>query len=264
MSVDFREARAADVHAIQSLVRLSFAPELHPYMIATQSGIEAWMHVFFAYSSLYPDYHFIVAESTTGELQGYAEFRILSESTAWLAYICVSPAARGRGVGAAIVRRFLAGNPSLTTVELDVFAGNAPAVALYQKLGFKHRTGDDHVWRVAPIKAQPATSSASLHCRKLHVALAALRAYGFCELVCHVDGREARIGLMGDHVLRCFCEVDYRDTRLHHALREVFPSLSEVLAVFPAAGASDHYVDRVINRTVRMRLTQDPDGRPQL
>lgn len=49
--------------------------------------------------------------------------------------------ARGRGVGTAAVRQLLAlafGDLALHRVFVHVFATNAPAVALYEKVGFRH------------------------------------------------------------------------------------------------------------------------------
>ncbi len=56
----------------------------------------------------------------------------------WLEDLFVREAARGRGVGEALVRDALrrAGERGCRRVELDVNEANAPALALYERMGF--------------------------------------------------------------------------------------------------------------------------------
>lgn len=67
---------------------------------------------------------------------------------------------RGKGIGEKLLRTALAAaqGKGFTTIRLDVWAENAPAIALYNKLGFEHvraytkpdrpaRTLHDMIWR---------------------------------------------------------------------------------------------------------------------
>lgn len=79
----------------------------------------------------------LAAEGADGTLLGYGEVRtVVDEGT--LERIAVAPQYRRRGVAEAILRRFLRdGREKLAFLTLEVRAGNAPAIALYEKLGFR-------------------------------------------------------------------------------------------------------------------------------
>ena len=77
------------------------------------------------------------AVSPEGALLGYAQVRtILDEGT--LERIAVAPQYRRQGVAEALLRRLMEdGKDRLAFLTLEVRAGNAPAVGLYEKLGFQ-------------------------------------------------------------------------------------------------------------------------------
>ena len=77
------------------------------------------------------------AEGEDGALLGYAEVRaVLDEGT--LERIAVAPAARRRGIGEALLDRLIReGRGRLAFLTLEVRAGNAAAIGLYEKLGFR-------------------------------------------------------------------------------------------------------------------------------
>ena len=79
----------------------------------------------------------LAAEGADGTLLGYGEVRtVVDEGT--LERIAVAPQYRRRGVAEAILRRFLRdGREKLAFLTLEVRAGNTPAIALYEKLGFR-------------------------------------------------------------------------------------------------------------------------------
>ena len=77
------------------------------------------------------------AVSPEGALLGYTQVRaILDEGT--LERIAVAPAARRRGIGEALLDRLIReGRGRLAFLTLEVRAGNAAAIGLYEKLGFR-------------------------------------------------------------------------------------------------------------------------------
>ena len=79
----------------------------------------------------------VAAEGEDGTVLGYGEGRaILDEGT--LEKIAVAPAFRRQGVAEAILGAYLRfGAAHLAFLTLEVRAGNAPAIALYEKMGFQ-------------------------------------------------------------------------------------------------------------------------------
>ena len=79
----------------------------------------------------------LAAVGEDGALLGYGDVStVLDEGT--LERIAVAPECRRRGVAEAILRRFLdGGRGKLVFLTLEVRAGNAPAIGLYEKLGFE-------------------------------------------------------------------------------------------------------------------------------
>ena len=79
----------------------------------------------------------LAAVGEDGTLQGYGEVRtVLDEGT--LERIAVAPQFRRHGAAEALLRRFLDdGREKLAFLTLEVRAGNAPAIGLYEKLGFE-------------------------------------------------------------------------------------------------------------------------------
>lgn len=78
-------------------------------------------------------------ERSTGEIVGHVSLRLDAELSGRVGRVLVSPEARGRGHGAAMLEKVLAvafGELGLERVELGVFAHNANAVRLYERLGF--------------------------------------------------------------------------------------------------------------------------------
>ena len=70
----------------------------------------------------------------------------------WIGGIGVVPAARGRGVGRALMEAVLAEAPPIVTLE--VIEQNEPAIALYRSLGFEHARFLE-VWSLAGDVAPP-------------------------------------------------------------------------------------------------------------
>ena len=79
----------------------------------------------------------LAAVGEDGTLLGYGEVRtVLDEGT--LERIAVAPQFRRHGAAEALLRRVLDdGREKLAFLTLEVRAGNAPALGLYEKLGFE-------------------------------------------------------------------------------------------------------------------------------
>ena len=79
----------------------------------------------------------VVAEGGDGTVLGYGMVRaVLDEGC--LEKIAVAPAFRRQGVAEEILKAYLRlGQAYLAFLTLEVRAGNAPAIALYKKLGFR-------------------------------------------------------------------------------------------------------------------------------
>lgn len=80
----------------------------------------------------------IVAVDFDGSVMGYLAGSRLQNGRASVALLCVAPGSQGRGVGTALVRRFMeqARMEGIRTVQLEVRPENKRAVRLYERLGF--------------------------------------------------------------------------------------------------------------------------------
>lgn len=79
----------------------------------------------------------IVAESEDGGVLGYGVLGVVLDEGC-LEKICVQPPLRRQGIASAILRAFLRyGQANLAYITLEVRQSNVPAIALYQKLGFR-------------------------------------------------------------------------------------------------------------------------------
>ena len=118
-----RRARDADLPAILAIERASFT--------------DPWSRSSFAAILEQPRVYFAVALDRSGSLVGYAvAWFVLDEAE--LANLAVAPEARGRGIGARLLRGALdsAVERGTTTMYLEVRASNGPARALYASHGF--------------------------------------------------------------------------------------------------------------------------------
>ncbi len=97
MTVTFRALTRADLAVVGSLVADSFEARLAPFMIATQHGWADFVGVALDHPGHFPAQRLHVAE-VDGRVVGFADFRAPGDGTGFLSYICVAPAARGRGI----------------------------------------------------------------------------------------------------------------------------------------------------------------------
>ena len=84
-----------------------------------------------------PNVSLVVAEGEDGTVLGYGEIGVVLDEGC-LEKIAVDPNYRRQGVAEAILSAFLSfGQAHLAFLTLEVRASNAPAIALYEKLGFQ-------------------------------------------------------------------------------------------------------------------------------
>lgn len=84
-----------------------------------------------------PNVSLVVAEGEDGTVLGYGEIGVVLDEGC-LEKIAVDPDYRRQGVAEAILSAFLRfGQAHLAFLTLEVRASNAPAIALYEKLGFQ-------------------------------------------------------------------------------------------------------------------------------
>ncbi len=120
--ITLRLATGADAEAIAALFSasrrlLAFLPELH-------SVAEDFVHV--------RDHVLATLRVTMAERDG-AIVGFMAEGEGWIDHLYMAPAARGSGVGSALIADAKARNAAL---QLWCFAQNAPARRFYEKHGF--------------------------------------------------------------------------------------------------------------------------------
>lgn len=78
------------------------------------------------------DIHALLARASSGECVGFIAHRQISGDERFITDMYVRPDVRKSGIGQKLLRATLAPK----SVSLTVWGGNAPAIALYEKLGF--------------------------------------------------------------------------------------------------------------------------------
>lgn len=228
--VEVRPAESVDLPWVADLVRASFDDALLPYLVAARSGIVDWWQTVLDHPGSFPTSRFLVALADDGERLGYAELKRTDDTTGFLSYVAVEPAARGRRVAVDLLAAYLRSEPDVAAMELDVFETNGPARRLYDRLGFEETART--AWWGAPL--EPGAARDDVAVSDLHAVLARHRAYGFTDAVVDPDGAATRFGVLGDDVLRCFTAESFGDIDGHAAMRHLFPRLAQRFAVLPA------------------------------
>lgn len=242
-----RATRTADLESIASLMRLSFAAHMHPYLTYAQHGIAAYLAKIVENPALFPGYRLRTAADEHGAVRGFAEFRV-NDGEGFLTYICVAPDARRTGLATRMIADFFAMHPQVARLDLDVFEDNASALSFYERLGF---TGDTALaWLVRPL---PPAMERSVRIDNAAASLAVFDAYGFCELAAQSDGTRRRLGRIGSQVLRCFGPETFEDESLLAAIRYLLPQLDRALLILPSAPAT-RWREWQINASRRLSL----------
>jgi ribosomal protein S18 acetylase RimI-like enzyme len=218
-----------DAAAVAQLLQTSFDEPLSPFLVYCQPGIDTYLVTLLDWSRVFQNHHLYVATNPTGELLGFAEFRSVGDSSCLLSWICVARAARGVGLAERLILLHLDTHPEVDTVELDVFAHNATAIRLYERLGFT-TGGTARWWRRALPKAD-STDRAGLRLSDWHASAASLDRYGFCQINAEYRGHPVRIGLTSSTVVRVDDREQFQDDNLLAALRFVLPDAQHALII---------------------------------
>ncbi|MCZ7438591.1 GNAT family N-acetyltransferase [Micromonospora sp. WMMC241] len=247
-----RPAVAADAAWLADVSRVSFAPHLHDYLTSAQPGAGRFWEVVLAYPASFPGRCCLVAEADDGDRLGFVDLTLVDPGLAHLSYVCVVRPARGRGVARALLRAYLDRHPDVRAVRLDVFADNAPARALYDRLGFT--TESTSTWWVADVTPDWSASSAAARLDGLHAARAWLHTYGFGELTVAIGDTVVRLGRPSARVLRCFEPAALRQPAVVGAVLREFPEIDRVLVMAEGDDAPPSAVGelRAVNRSLRM------------
>lgn len=122
MDFTIRNARADDLDALEALERQCFSVPWTRDML---------------FCSLPDERHELLLACGGDELFGYVGLMsVLDEG--YISNVAVAPAYRRRGIASALLDALLrrAEEKELAFVSLEVRAGNAPAIALYERFGF--------------------------------------------------------------------------------------------------------------------------------
>ena len=242
--------RRSDITRIDELTKSSFDPRLEPYMTSAQEGAGQFLEAFVRHSKFLPDRSYIVARSVDHEVMGYADFRLTGATTSFLSYIAVAPEARGLGVASALIDDFLDRNQSIKSIELDVFAVNGAARALYDKRGFTVVDSSD--WWVRDIPQAPATVPRDWVIKNVASSVAWQKAFGFCEYEVETEESARRFGQIGRRTLRCFSAEEFSDDRFLGAAASIASGVKEAFLVQREALGPPTPDCRKVNTSLRM------------
>ena len=254
-SVHVRPATVTDAGWLAELSRASFAPRLHPYLISAQPGISRFWEVVLSHPASFPGRCFLVAETDEEGRVGFADLQAVEADRAHLSYICVTEAARGRGVAQALLHEYVDRRPAVVSMQLDVFADNVSARALYDRLGFEEE--GTTTWWVADLRRDSPVPAEDVRVDGLHAATAWMDTYGFAELSVAVAGTVLPLARPSATVLRCPDPALLLQAGVLAAVARELPELAQVLAITGGDDPppSDVGALRAVNRSIRMSAT---------
>ena len=248
-----RTPRSLDAQEIASLVKSSFNPELHPYLIQTQVGIVEYLTVMLGRLNASPPATKLVSVGADDHLNAYADFRTQPDGGCFLSYICVLPEAQGHGLASSMIRKFLS-DARPRTLRLDVFDGNTAAIELYKKLGFVQQHAVEWSGR-SLARTHDGEELGVVQINDGHAAYAHHKVYGFCEFDADWQGKPLRFGRIGLTKLRMFDPASLQDSRLIAALSRQFPEADEAFTIRTTSpDAPPHPSERTILTARRMLL----------
>jgi ribosomal protein S18 acetylase RimI-like enzyme len=174
VSVLVRPGVVDDVPLLADLTARSFDGALHPYLTVAQAGAARFLALALTHPHLHPGRELLVAVSEEAVV-GYADIRTSPEGDAFLSYLCVVEEARGRGVATTLLDAFREERRP-RSLALDVFTSNAPANALYDRMGFGR--GPLSTWVARPL---PAAAAAPAPVEAFASQHATHETYGFSQ-----------------------------------------------------------------------------------
>lgn len=239
-----RRVRHEDVDAAVALIRSTFDADLLPYMTYGQTGVGGFLRASLPSEGIDPQREGWVAVEGD-RVRGFAEFTFPGEGTAHLAYLCVDPLARGRGVATSLVSRAVRTRADVATLTLDVFATNDPARSLYTGWGLDEVSRSS--WTTRPMPA----ASGRVRVTDLARGVAMHAAFGFSMITVQHDDESVVIGRLGEHCLRMPGPAEFCDDDLLSTLRAGFPHATEALLI-GAAPAESPVGARLIATSIRM------------
>jgi len=245
----------------------SYPARLQPYLPMTQHGAAEFLCAHLVRPQCSPErVPYVWVED--GVVLAYADFRT-SGQAGFLSYLCVDRRARGQGIATALIDRLLR-ERAPSSLALDVFADNEPALALYKKLGFEltHSTawltravtdigradnGTTNEGTTDEGMAGHGPSPAPLTLRNLPVSDACFARYGFCELETERAGQPVLVGRIGAGKLRVPDLEVFGDGAFLASARKTFASIDEALCltITDPSGESDA---RVLAKSVRLTV----------
>jgi ribosomal protein S18 acetylase RimI-like enzyme len=250
--MNIRPPSPAESGRIAELMKACYPARLQPYLPMTQRGAAEFLRAHFLRPQCSPErVPYVWVED--GVVLAYADFRLAgqgteaatetgTEATAFLSYLCVDERVRGRGIATALIKRLMR-ERAPSSLALDVFADNEPALALYKKLGFEVTRSTD--WLTRAVTDQAVTDQAvtdqglspapltlpPLTLRNLPVSDACFAQYGFCELETARARQPVRVGRIGPSKLRVPDLETFRDDVFLACARRTFASIDEALCL---------------------------------
>jgi ribosomal protein S18 acetylase RimI-like enzyme len=224
--VKIRLVEPNDADGIERLVRESFDGPWSPYLPIMQRGRTSVLHFVISHQALDPDRMLYVGINEQGRHLGIADVR--ASSSGWfLSYVCVAKEFRGQRVAQQLINKAIIDHDSTRVLELDCFANNRAALALYSRMGFRPIGQRD--WFV---RALPRAAVELDFIPDQHLAQSAFAAYGLAEFTIVHRSMSHKLGLLGS-VVNCFERTDFCDEGLLASIRRRWPHINEALYIEP-------------------------------
>ncbi|MDQ1537568.1 MAG: hypothetical protein QOE58_1961 [Actinomycetota bacterium] len=242
---------------IAQLMKDSYPARLQAYLPMTQRGAAEFLCAHLVRPECSPErVPYVWVDE--GVVLAYADFRIAGES-GFLSYLCVDERARGQGIATALIDRLIR-ERAPSSLALDVFTDNEPALALYKKLGFELLVQSSTAWLTRAIPDRGVTdgglSPAPLILRNFPVSDECFARYGFCELETERAGQPVRVGRIGASVLRVPDVEAFRDDAFLASARRTFASIDEALYL-TSSDSLDESSARRLAESVRLTVQGD-------
>ncbi len=227
----------------------SVHPDLGRFLIDNQHGYLDYLRLTIRFPESFPHHRLRVVAAPDGRPAAFADFRVHPPAAGFLSSLVVLPEFRGRGLAKRLLRSFAHEFPDATSLGLDVFADNEAAIDLYTSAGFQ--AVSTHHWLVRRVR--PGAESIAV--ADLPRAFAMHAAHGFTSFVVEDEERHGPVGLIGAEVINCFEESAFRDLDFLAAVARTFEGRRTAFHSTQDERLADETGATLINRSVRMELT---------